>query len=511
MAQSAGKKSSTGWLSRRVVMLRWIVQKRELPEHRPPKPKPNNTPLTTMKTHSLSVSRRRFLQSTATAGFAAPFLLRSSLRAVSPNGKLSHACIGVGGMGWVDLQNFQQHPRVQIVALCDVDANNLQRAAEKVPGARTYADWRELLEKESDKIDSVNLAVPDHSHFPIAMTAIQRGKHVYCQKPMCHDVAEVRALTEAAVRRNVITQLGTQMASGIGDRTTVALLRAGAIGKIRHAYLCSNRPGAVKDYRLPGPRPAQGQPPPAHLNWNLWIGTAPMRPYAPDIYHPTKWRAWQDFGTGWSGDIGCHIFDAVWKGLGIKPPHSVIAQVQPSWKESPARRADNWPQGDHITWIFPGNDRTESKEWRLEWFDGEFYPPKEIRALYSLDPAEYPPESAMIVGTEGALLNTLGRGPVLLPEDRFTAYPRPKLKEGNHYHLFADACLGGVKTESHFAQTGPMTEAILLGTVAIRLPDQKLEWDAAQLNFPNHPEAGRFLRRKYRDGWAVAAAEKLPG
>ena len=354
-----------------------------------------------MKNHSLAVTRRRFLQSTAAAGLTAPFILRSSLRAASPNGKLGHACIGVGGMGWADLQNFQQHPRTQIVALCDVDANNLKRAAEKVPGARTYADWRELLEKEGDKIDSVNVAVPDHSHFPIAMSAIQRGKHVYCQKPMCHDVAEVRALTEAAVRQGIVSQLGTQMASGIGDRTTVALLKAGAIGKIKHAYLCSNRPGAVEAYRLKGPRPAQGQTPPPHLSWDLWIGTAPMRPYAPDIYHSTKWRAWQDFGTGWSGDIGCHIFDAVWKGLDMKAPVSVIAEVQQSWKESSERRADTWPQGDHITWVFPGNELTEAKERTLEWFDGEFYPPKQIRDLYSLDMKEYPPESAMIVGTDG--------------------------------------------------------------------------------------------------------------
>lgn len=278
-----------------------------------------------MKTHPRTVTRRRFLQVTATVGLAAPVVLRSSLRAASLNVKLNHACIGVGGMGWVDLQSFQQHSRVQIVALCDVDANSLKRAADKVPGARVYTDWRELLEKEGDKIDSVNIAVPDHSHFPIAMTAIQRGKHVYCQKPMCHDVVEVRALTEAAVRQRIISQLGTQMASGIGDRTTVALLKAGAIGKIKHAYLCSNRPGAVETYRLKGPRPAQGQPPPSYLNWDLWIGTAPMRPYAPDIFHSTKWRAWQDFGTGWSGDIGCHVFDAVWKGLGMQPPKSVIA------------------------------------------------------------------------------------------------------------------------------------------------------------------------------------------
>ena len=459
-----------------------------------------------MKNHPTPFTRRRFLQTTAAAGLASPFILRSSLRAASPNSKLNHACIGVGGMGWADLNEFLKHDRTQIVALCDVDANILKRAAEKVPGVRTYTDWRELLEKEGGQIESVNVAVPDHSHFPIAMAAIQRGKHAYCQKPMCHDVAEVRALSEAAVRKKVITQLGTQVAASVGDRTTVQLLKAGAIGKIKHAYLCSNRPGAVEEYRLKGPRPPQGQPPPAHLNWDLWTGSAPARPYAPNIYHQTKWRAWLDFGTGWSGDIGCHIFDAVWKGLGMKPPKSVIAEVQQSWNDSPERRADTWPQGDHITWVFPGNELTESKEWTLEWFDGEFYPPSEIRALFSSDLAKYPSESAMIVGTEGALLYAHGGSPVLLPEDKFKHYPRPKLANGNHYHHFVDACLGGERTESHFAQTGPMTEAILLGTVAIRVPGQKLEWNAAKMKFPNHPDAERYLRRKYREGWTVAAA-----
>lgn len=454
-----------------------------------------------MTTPLSSLSRRRFVRTTAIAGVAAPFILKSSLAAGPANGRLNHACIGVGGMGAGDLDNFLQHPKAQVVALCDVDANSLERAAQKVPGARTYRDWRELLEKEGDRIDSVNVTVPDHMHFPIALAAIRRGKHVYCQKPMCHDVAEVRALTEAAVQRKVVTQLGTQMASGIGDRTTVHLLKTGAIGTIRRACLCSNRPGAVENYRLKGPRPTAGQPPPAHLNWDLWIGNAPARPYAPEMYHPAKWRAWQDFGTGWSGDIGCHIFDAVWKGLGMKPPKSVVAEVQPSWQESPERRADTWPQGDHITWTFPGNHLTESAEWTLEWFDGEYYPPRGIRELFSDDLAKYPPESAIVIGTEGALLN--GPNPVLLPEEKFRNYPRPKLENRNHYHHFVDGCLGGASTESHFAQTGPMTEAILLGTVAIRVPGQKLDWDAAHLKFPNHPEAERHLRRTYREGWSV--------
>lgn len=454
-----------------------------------------------MKGKNRLVSRRHFLLTAATAAIAGPLILRPSAKAASPASKLNHACIGVGGMGWGDLQNFKMHPNLQIVAICDVDTNNLKRASEAIPGARTYTDWRELLKVEGNRIDSVNVTVPDHNHFAIAIQAIRNGKHVYCQKPMCHDVAEVRILTNEAVKAGVITQLGTQVASTFGDRTAVQWLREGAIGKIKHAYLCSNRPGAVVKYRLEGPRPAQGQEPPPQLNWENWIGTAPMRPYVPGIYHPSIWRTWQDFGTGWSGDIGCHIFDAVWKGLDMKPPTSVMAEVQKSWQDSPERRADVWPQGNHITWMFPGNQLTESNVLPLEWFDGEFYPPKEIRALYSAE--DYPAESAMLIGTEGALLIPHGGMPKLLPESKFKDYKHPKLEKRNHYHHFVDACLGGEKTESHFAQSGPMTEAIILGTVAIRVPGKILEWDSARMKFPNYPEAEKYLRRKYRKGWRV--------
>lgn len=454
-------------------------------------------------------SRRQFLRTAAVAGAAAPFLLSCSStppvrKPVLANGKLNHACIGVGGMGWNDLQNFLQHPKVQVVALCDVDTNNLDKAAKGVPGARIYTDWRELLQKEGDRIDSVNAAVPDHTHFSIAYSAIHKGKHVYCQKPLCHDVAEVRMLTQAAIKKGVITQLGTQVAATIHDRTGVQWLKEGRIGKVTHAYLCSNRPGAVETYRLKGPRPAVGQKPPPSLAWNLWLGTAPERPYAPDIYHPTKWRAWQDLGTGWSGDIGCHVFDPVWKGLGLKAPLTVWSEVQESWKNSPERRADTWPQGDHIIWTFPGNEKTGGDELVLEWFDGEYYPPENIRKLYSEDLKEYPPESSMIIGTEGALLIPLGVPPQLLPEDKFSNVQRPKLPPRNHYHHFVDACLGGEKTESHFAQTGPMAEAILLGTVAIRVPGQKLEWDSPRLKVTNSSEANRYLQRQYREGWHLA-------
>jgi predicted dehydrogenase len=243
-------------------------------------------------------------------------------------------------------------------------------------------------------------------------------------------------------------------------------------------------------------------PPPANLAWDLWLGTAPERPFAPDIYHPMKWRAWLDFGTGWSGDIGCHIFDAVWKGLDLRAPATVVAEVQKSWEESPERRADNWPQCDHLTWTFPVNRMVEGKELVLEWFDGEMFPPADVQAIAGLD--KYPEESAMLIGTEGSLLLPHGSGPRLFPRERFKDLPRPKLPPRNHYHHFVDACLGSEMTESHFAQSGPMAEAILLGTVAIRMPGQLLEWNAPAMTIANHPAAQSLLRRTYRQGWEVA-------
>jgi predicted dehydrogenase len=406
-------------------------------------------------------------------------------------------------MGWGDLQNFLQHPKVEIVALCDVDADNLERASKAAPRARLYADWREMLSQEGDRVDSVNVAVPDHMHFAIAYRSIEKGKHVYCQKPLCHDVAEARVLTRAATQRGVVTQLGNQVSSTVHERSAVAWLREGRIGKVTHAYLCSNRPGAVETYRLRGPRQAGGRPPPPGLNWDLWLGTAPFRPFVPDIYHPTKWRAWQDFGTGWSGDIGCHIFDPVWKGLGLSAPASVSAEVQESWANSPERRADTWPQADHISWTFPGTDRTAG-EVVLEWFDGDFLPPVHIRKLASPDLKSYPAESSLVIGTEGSLLIPHGYPPELLPQQKFKEVKAPALPPRNHYHHFVEACLGGEKTESAFAQTGPMTEAVLLGTVAIRVPGKELAWDSARMRFNNNREANQYLARVYREGWRLA-------
>ncbi|MBP7951379.1 MAG: Gfo/Idh/MocA family oxidoreductase [Verrucomicrobiales bacterium] len=450
-------------------------------------------------------TRRSFTKRTA-AVLTAPLIFPQLGWPANKNSRVQHACIGVGGMGGNDFANFLAHPKTDIVAICDVDANAARSAAAKAAKARQYADWRLLFEQEGDKIDSVNVAVPDHMHASIVMTALQRKKHAYCQKPMCHDVAEVRALNEVSARHGLVTQLGTQHASGSGDRMAVQWMREKLVGKVQRVLLCSNRSSGMA-YRRTKPRPANPDPVPANLDWDLWLGTAPSRPFNKDIYHPAMWRTWQDFGTGWSGDIGCHIFDAVWKGLSLQPPKSVVAKTVASF-DDPAVRKELWSAGNHITWEMPGTEFTDG-DFSLEWFDGvELYPPAELMKIYT-DPAtgwgetKFPEEAAMVVGTEGTLVLPHSRAYALLhPKAKFAKIEKPKFDGRNHYHHFLDAILGTVKNESHFQQTGPMTEAILLGTVAIRMSGTKLAWDHQKMTTDN-ATANTLLRRTYRDGWKI--------
>jgi len=448
------------------------------------------------------MNRRTFLAATAAATVTGVFANRGRAQTPSPNGKLCHACIGVGGMGAGDLNSLVSHPRIQIVALCDVDKNALAGAAKKVPGARIYTDWRELMAKEGDKIDSVNVATPDHMHAAITVSALRAGKHVYCQKPLCHDISEIAAVMREAKQSGRVTQLGTQYAALVGDRMAVQYLREGALGEIRRIVLFLTSKSLN---RIPGPRPAQGSPVPPHLMWDLWLGTAPTRDYAPEIYHPRKWRAWQDFGTGLMGDNQSHLFDSSWKGLGLTAPLTVKAEVQESWKTDAARRSDNWPQSQHVTWTFPGNEKTGGKPITVEWFDNEMKPPAEYQKYAKAAGLSMLPEvGSLVIGSEGAMLMAHGTAPRLVSDGRLSKYPKPKPpNHPSHYHHYVDACLGGEKTESHFMQTGPMTMAIMLGNYAVRFPDTELQWDAANLKVTNVPEANKLAGRTYRAGWNI--------
>jgi predicted dehydrogenase len=348
----------------------------------------------------------------------------------------------------------------------------------------------------------VNVSVPDHMHAMITLAALESGKHVYCQKPLCHDVAECRAVAQAAKKNGRISQLGTQAASGFGDQMAVKHLRNGVLGHVKKVITCSNRPGAIAAYRALGPRPNRTDAVPESLDWNLWLATAPERPFVNGIYHPSKWRGWQDFGTSWLGDIACHVSDFWWRGLQLKAPKSVIAKVQQSWLDSPERRADTWPQSQHITWMFDGNKASGGKDFTVEWFDGLMFPSEEYQVLAkAAGYKSFPAEGAMVIGEEGAMIVPNASGPTFSPRDKFKGIARPKPVKRNHYHHFVDDCLGGEKTESFFEQTWPMTDSILLGTVAARIPNTKLEWDAEKMEITNVPEARKYLSRTYRKGW----------
>jgi predicted dehydrogenase len=415
-------------------------------------------------------------------------------------------------MGGADLSNFKTHARTQIVALCDVDKERLAKAASDFPGARTYTDWRDLLAKEGDRIDSVNIAVPDHMHTLIAARAMRAGKHVYCQKPLCHEIAECRLLRDTAKQMKVVSQLGVQHSASVGDRMAVQMLKDQAVGTVEHLYLFSTRKGVS---RIEVTRPEKADPVPPSLDWDLWLGTAPDRPYADKIYHPLLWRIWQDFGSAWVGDIGCHLHSAFWLGLGLTAPLSVKAEVQESWKSTPARFKDTWPQGAHITWTYPGNRKTGGKPLTVDWYDGmrgiaaaNLLPPPELAALaQEVGLEKLPDEGAVVVGSEGWILFPHGTAPRLIMKDPSAAKPaKPKLPPcPSHYHEFLDACVEGKRSSADFSRVAPMVEAVLLGNVAERVPDTLLSWDAATMTIPNVPAANRFLRRAYRKGW------ELPG
>jgi len=448
------------------------------------------------------MNRRSFLMAAGAATVTGAVTRRARAQTPSPNAKLSHACIGVGGMGYGDLNSFKSHANLQIVAICDVDKGALNKAAALLPGVRTYTDWRELLAKEGDKIDAINVATPDHMHASITVSALRARKHVYCQKPLCRDIAEVRAVMQATQSSGQVTQLGTQCASMVGDRMAVQYLQDGVLGEISRVVLFMTVKARSS---IPGPRPEKGAPPPANLNWDLWLGTAPVREYAPGVYHPFFWRAWQDFGTGVMGDNQSHLFDSSWKGLELTAPLSVKAEVQESWKTDAARRAENWPQSRHVVWTFPGTKRSGGKPITVEWFDGiEALPQEFQRYAQDCGLQKLPEIGSLVIGSEGAMLMAHGTAPRLVSDGRLNNYPKPKLpNHPSHYHHFVDACLGNAKTASHFMQTGPMTEAIMLGNIAVRIPDTELRWDAAATKVTNVPEANKLIGRTYREGWNI--------
>jgi predicted dehydrogenase len=452
-----------------------------------------------------NTTRRSFLSHStlATAAVAFPALVRAQ----NLNSKLQVACVGVNGMGFSDLKNVGTHAAVKFVGFCDVDANRFDQADKAHPGVAHFSDYRQMFEKLGDGFDAVTVGIPDHMHAPVAVAAMQRGKHVYCQKPLAHTVWEARQMRLWAEKKGVVTQMGNQIHSALEYRLGTRLIKEGAIGKIKEVYSWVGVTGNERTRRF-SPPPAKQ--PPANLNWDLWIGAAPMRDYA-EAYHPFTWRDWQDFGGGGLGDFGCHILDPVFTALELTAPLSIKAK-------NSGINDQIWPTSETINYVFPGTAYTADKTIKVTWMDGGLKPSHKLAQMPGT--IDLPSSGSIFIGEGGCLVQAHVAGPRLYPVEKFTGFQYPKEEGRSHWHTWIDACLSGGKTSDGFHYAGPLAETVQLGNIATRvcqpeldpvsgrLEESKLtlEWDAATLRFKNSPEADKLLTKTYRAGFEVAAA-----
>lgn len=461
------------------------------------------------------LTRRQFLVP-AGATLAAAVVPRHVLGGpghVSPNEKTTLAAIGTGGQGVQNLATFLQYPEIQVVAVCDVNRESggylswnwlqgkEQRVAGREParrlvdeyyakqqgsgtyrGCRAYHDFRELLAKED--VDAVMVATPDHTHAVITMAALKRGKHVFCEKPLSYSVYEARQVTEAARQAKVATQLGNQGQASEEARIVCEMIWDGAIGPVHEVHVWS--PARFWSWPTWEGRPPETPPIPDGLDWDLWLGPAPYRPYHP-AYCPWTWRNWWDFGTGLLGDLGCHKLSTVFKALKLGHPISVEAC---STKLDP----EIYPLGVIARYEFPA--RGDLPPVTLTWYDGGLKPPRPNQ----LEPGRRM-EDVIYVGEKGTIM-----GHRLIPESRMKSYGRPPKRlprSVGHYKEWVDACRGGPPAGSNFVDhAGLLTEVCLLGNVALRA-DKKLAWDGPNLKVTNDDAANQYLHRAYRDGWTL--------
>jgi predicted dehydrogenase len=430
---------------------------------------------------STRTNRRELLRQGALAGAGIWLGGRGWASGRRPGEKLAIACIGVGGRGQANLDGVAGE---NIVALCDVDEPALASAAQRFPQAQKYADFRKLLEQPG--IDAVVVSTPDHTHAVAANMALQLGKHVYCEKPLTHSIFEARTLARSAAARKVATQMGNAGHSSESTRRVVELIRAGAVGPVRAVHAWTDRPIWPQGIGRPAAEPV-----PSTVQWDLWLGPAPERPYSA-AYHPFKWRGFWDFGTGALGDMACHIIDPAFWALDLGAPLAVAAEGEP-------RSAESGPRAEVIRFEFPA--RGEMPPVTLTWYDGGRKPPAELAEGETL-----PDNGSLFIGDRGKLLAPHGGGgPQLLPAAQFADFkaPEPSLpRSPGHHAEWILACKTGSPTGTHFGYAGPLTELVLLGIVAFRT-GQRIEWDSANMRARNCPEAEPLIRREYRPGWVL--------
>jgi len=444
-------------------------------------------------------TRRTFIKHIAVAGAALPVVSPSLVRAASPNGKLRHVSFGANGMAWADINSLSRSKHFDLVAAVEIDLRRFDKLDQKFPKTKKFQDWREVFDKHAGDFDSCNVTVPDHMHAPIAMTALNHDKHVYGQKPLAHDIYEVRRLTEAAAAKpNLATQMGIQIHSHTYYRLGVELIHSGAIGKVKQVHTFSN-----KKWGDMSPRPDKSDPVPDSLDWNGWLGVCEKRPFIKGYYHPGQWRKRLDFGTGTFGDMGCHIYDPVFEALGLTTPLSLTSH-------GPTPNEHNWSIDAKIEYVFPGTQYSAGDTVKVTWYDGDARPPqdvvaaveKEMAKVVGKDAYTLPGQGSIFLGTEGMMLLPHIARPFLLPHATYADFKYPKVQGTDHWGQFVDASRGEGKTLAPFSFSGPLTEAVLLGGVATRFKGQTLKWHADKLSF-DEPQATALVRKTYRKGWEV--------
>ncbi len=460
-----------------------------------------------MKNTSKAIDRRRFLKAAGT-GVAAFSIVPSYVLGrngqTPPSGKLNIAGIGVGGMGKGNLRAVSESEH--IAALCDVDWDFAAKTFELYPDAKKFKDYRVMLDKMGDTVDAVIIATPDHTHACIAMEAMRRGKHVYVQKPLTRTVHEARVLTEAAHTYGVVTQMGNQGHSSDAIRRICEWIWDGAIGDVREVHAFTNRPiwpqGGLT-------APEKGQPVPDSLDWDLFLGPAPVRPYH-SIYHPWNWRAWVDFGTGALGDMACHILDPVFWALKLKYPSSVQGSFATSYTKENKRMTeitDSYPNASVIHYDFPARDNMP--EVKVHWYDGGLLPERPE----DLEPGRRMGEDGngvIFVGDKGKLMcGCYASSPQLIPYTKMKAYKRPEKTiprvETSHEMDWVRAIKEGRRPSSNFDYAGPLTEMVVMGNLSLFFPGQKLLWDGPAMKVTNVEEANQYVNPAYRQGWALEA------
>ena len=486
------------------------------------------------KLSALGDSRRRFLKNSLIAASGLSIVPRHVLGGkgfTAPSDKLTIACVGVGGKGESDINYLFGTGKTDVAILCDVDDRRAANTRKKFPQAKYYKDYREMLEKEHKHIDAVTVSTPDHMHAVIGMAAMQLGKHVYIQKPLAHDIYEVRMLTQAAPRYKVVTQMGNQGASGDGVRQLIDWYRAGVIGDVSEVFCFTNRPVWPQGIQWP----TTSATVPAELDWDLWLGTAPKKAYVDNLI-PFNWRGWWDYGTGALGDMGCHIIAPAFQVLELGYPSEAQCSVGGVYigEFTEGYFPDSCPPSSHTTLKFKG--ASGKPDVKLHWMDGGIQPerPDELKPQEIFGDGD---NGTLFIGTKGKMMcGTYGRDPQLLPTERSaqTTVPQtiarvPGADETGHYNAWVEACMAGYGSDkeknlsSNFRVAGPLAETVLMGNLAIRSYDIrkpvaggsgrheyewpgrhiKLLWDGGNMKITNFDDANQFVRRSYREGWSL--------